>query len=141
MSAPARSSSKQTIRGIGWQILGLCCLVLAPLTFSFAAPKQADATKAAHAASVRFRHHSFGIGIFGIMGFPHPPARPTIYAAPPAMVYIEKDAPQDSPSDYVWYYCRSRQTYYPYIIDCPEAWEEVNPSANSETGTILPSVK
>lgn len=138
MSAAARSYSKQTILRTGWQILVLCCLVLAPLTVSFAAPKHA---KAAHAASVRFRHHSFGIGIFGIMGFPHPPARPTIYAAPPAMVYIEKDAPQDSPSEYAWYYCRSRQTYYPYIIDCPEAWEEITPSANSETGTTLPSVK
>ena len=51
------------------------------------------------------------------------------------MVYIEKDLVQDNPPDYVWYYCRSQQTYYPYIIECPEAWEEVHPSANLDTGT------
>jgi len=43
MSAAARSYSKQTTRGKGWQILGLCCLVLAPLTVSFVAPKHAGA--------------------------------------------------------------------------------------------------
>ena len=131
MSATARSFSKQTIPGIGWQILGLCFLVLAPLTVSFAATK--PTAKAAHAASVRYRHHSFGIGVFGIMGFPHPPARPTIYQAPPAMVYIEKDALQDNPPEYVWYYCRSLQTYYPYIVDCPESWEQIKPTTNAES--------
>jgi len=105
--------------------------MLAPLSISFATTKPA-AAKAGHATSVRYRHHSFGIGVFGIMGFPHPPARATIYAAPPAMVYIEKDTPKDSPSEYVWYYCRSQQTYYPYIIDCPEAWEEIKPTTNVE---------
>ncbi len=141
MSAAAQSSSKQKSHAIAWNILGICCFVLMPLSVSLAAPKPAGATKAAHAAAARYRHHSFGIGVFGIMGFPYPSPRPSIYAAPPAMVYIEKDAPQDNPSEYVWYYCRSLQTYYPYIIDCPEDWEAVNPKASSETGVTLPSVK
>ena len=132
MPAATRNPYKQKIRGIGWRILVICCFVLPPLSVSFAATKPAGAAKAAHAASVRYRHHSFGIGVFGIMGFPYPPARPTIYAAPPAMVYIEKDATQDNQPEYVWYYCRSLQTYYPYIVDCPENWEEVKPTANVE---------
>jgi hypothetical protein len=100
-----------------------------PLLFSAGT---ADGQFCSDQTSVRYRHHSFGIGVFGIMGFPHPPARPTIYAAPPAMVYIEKDAPQDNPPEYVWYYCRSLQTYYPYIIECPEDWEEIKPTTNAE---------
>ena len=126
---------------MGWQILGVCCFLLAPLSDSFAATKPAGTSKAANAASARYRHHSFGIGMFGIMGFPYPPERQTIYAAPPAMVYIEKDAPQVTPPEYVWYYCRSLQTYYPYTLDCPEKWEAVNPSASSENTTTEPSVK
>ena len=121
----------QKIRRIGWHILGVCCFVLAPLSISFAATKPA-AAKAANAVTARYRHNSFGFGVFGIMGYPYPPSRPTIYAAPPAMVYIEKDATHDNPPQYVWYYCRSLQTYYPYILDCPEIWEEVKPTANAE---------
>jgi hypothetical protein len=75
------------------------------------------------------------------MEFPYPAERPSIYAAPPALIYIEKDVPQQNPPEYVWYYCSSLQTYYPYIIDCPEAWEEANPTSSSETGVNLPSVK
>jgi len=130
MSTAARKFSLQKILRVGCHVLGIGCFMLVPISEGFAATK--PAAKAAHAASVRYRHHSFGIGVFGIMGFPHPPARPTIYQAPPAMVYIEKDAPQDNPPEYVWYYCRSLQTYYPYILDCPEIWEEVKPTANAE---------
>jgi hypothetical protein len=131
MSATARKFPIQKIRRIGWHILGVCCFVLAPLSISFAATKPA-AAKAANAVTARYRHNSFGFGVFGIMGYPYPPSRPTIYAAPPAMVYIEKDATHDNPPEYVWYYCRSLQTYYPYILDCPEIWEEVKPTANAE---------
>jgi hypothetical protein len=130
MLAEARKFSIQKIRRIGWHVLGIGCFMLVPISEGFAATK--PAAKAAHAASVRYRHHSFGIGVFGIMGFPHPPARPTIYQAPPAVVYIEKDALQDNPPEYVWYYCRSLQTYYPYIVDCPESWEEIKPTTNVE---------
>ena len=134
MSTAARKFSLQKILQIGWHVLGIGCFMLAPISEGFAATK--PAAKAAHAASVRYRHHSFGIGVFGIMGFPHPPARPTIYQAPPAMVYIEKDAPQDNPPEYVWYYCRSLQTYYPYIVDCPEDWEEIKPTTNAENSPV-----
>jgi len=132
MLAAARYTTKQTTREIGWQILFLCCLVLAPLSLSFAAAKPTGAAKAARSSWVRYRHPSFGFSVFGIMGYPHPAERPSIYAAPPAMVYIEKDVSQDNPPEYVWYYCRSVHTYYPYIIDCPEDWEEIKPTANAE---------
>ena len=141
MPTAARNPYNKKIHGIGWTLLGICCFVLMPLSVCIAGPKLASAAKTNHAASVRYRHHSFGIGVFGIMRFPFPPARRTIYAAPPAMVYIEKDAPQDNPPEYVWYYCRSLQTYYPYVVECPEHWEEINPTANSNSGDTLPSVK
>jgi len=132
MTSEAQKLFKQKILRTRWLLLGICGCLLTPLSVSFAAPKKSSAAKAVHSALVHYRHHSFGIGIFGIMGFPYPAERPTIYAAPPALVYIEKDVPQQTPPEYVWYYCRSLQTYYPYIIDCPEAWEEIKPSTNVE---------
>ena len=112
--------------------------MLVPLATCFADAKPASSVKAAKPAPIRHRHPSFGFGgfgVFGVMGFPHPPSPRIIYAPPEKMVYIEKDLVQDNPPDYVWYYCRSQQTYYPYVIECPEAWEEVHPSANLDTGT------
>ncbi len=27
----------------------------------------------------------------------------------------------------VWYYCASARAYYPYVANCPEEWQQVNP--------------
>ena len=40
------------------------------------------------------------------------PAEPVVVAPPP-------DAPA------IWYFCRSSNTYYPYVSSCPEGWERV----------------
>jgi hypothetical protein len=45
-------------------------------------------------------------------------------------VYIEKD-PASGPVDgtYSWYYCSSAQAYYPYVEECPEGWQRVEPQS------------
>jgi hypothetical protein len=51
---------------------------------------------------------------------------PVYYAAP---VVVEREAPiiieqTVAPIDY-WYFCRPADAYYPYVRDCPAAWEKV----------------
>ncbi len=57
---------------------------------------------------------------------------PTIVvpSAPPA--YLEREVrPQPGASGAIvpgyWYYCRSREGYYPYVKECPSGWERVSP--------------
>jgi hypothetical protein len=45
--------------------------------------------------------------------YPDPYAPPTV-AAPPTGY---------------WYYCPSAGAYYPYVTECPEAWQPVVPQA------------
>lgn len=56
---------------------------------------------------------------------------PVIHLYPPVVVapvfpivYIERNLEQTA---YWWYYCPSRQPYYPYVRECPQAWEQVAP--------------
>jgi len=46
-----------------------------------------------------------------------PPATPPVYTPPPAPV-----ATTASP---YWYYCRSTNSYYPYVTSCTEGWTQV----------------
>lgn len=126
---PVQLLSMQKILSIGCRVGFACWLALAPLSLSFATTKLPGKTHAIKKGHGHHHHRSFGFGIFGIMGFPVSPSPPTIYVPPQEMVYIEKGTPTDTPPLSVWYYCRSQQIYYPYIIACPEAWEEVNPTA------------
>jgi hypothetical protein len=43
-------------------------------------------------------------------------------SAPPGMSLV---VPQVSASAPTWYYCESARTYYPYVKQCPEAWQAV----------------
>jgi len=51
-----------------------------------------------------------------------------VYSAPLASEYIEKEPESRSPNDY-WYYCSGSATYYPYVKECPEGWQAVEPLA------------
>ncbi len=44
------------------------------------------------------------------------------YAPPPAIVQEQPPVYGQSPEPPYWYYCRSAQTYYPYVSTCPEPW-------------------
>ena len=53
---------------------------------------------------------------------------PVVQSSPP--VYVEQAQPPAAaaaPTLGYWYYCRESQGYYPYVKDCPTAWERVAP--------------
>lgn len=42
--------------------------------------------------------------------------------------YVEQSpGPAEQPS--YWYYCSSSKSYYPYVTECPEGWQQVAPQA------------
>jgi len=43
---------------------------------------------------------------------------PAVVAAPPAV------APAPEPAQ-VWYYCKAKKQYYPYVTECPTGWKTV----------------
>jgi hypothetical protein len=50
---------------------------------------------------------------------------PASYSPPPGsppVAYIEQ-----APSPAYWYFCPQLNSYYPYVLECPEAWQEVLP--------------
>jgi hypothetical protein len=51
----------------------------------------------------------------------------TAPATPP--VYIQQAAPvvQQNPAGY-WYYCNNPQGYYPYVKQCNNSWQQVEPT-------------
>lgn len=52
---------------------------------------------------------------------------PPIYYSQPIVVEPEPPIVIDqtiAPVNY-WYFCRPANTYYPYVKDCPAAWEKV----------------
>ncbi|MGJ0486270.1 MAG: hypothetical protein ACR65R_17300 [Methylomicrobium sp.] len=62
-------------------------------------------------------------------GYPYyyPPGVVTAPSTPP--VYIQQKPPvvQQYPSGY-WYYCSAPQGYYPDIKECPNGWQQVQPT-------------
>ena len=72
----------------------------------------------------------------GMVIYPRPPATPRIEVSPPPTVYVEKkdleaDPASTGSSGSFWYYCPPLQTYYPYTLECPEAWTPVTPVAEA----------
>ncbi|HEY8094862.1 MAG TPA: hypothetical protein VIE65_02055 [Methylobacter sp.] len=72
----------------------------------------------------------YGLGYYGAPYYSpyyaYPPAVVAVPAAPP--VYIQQAPPvvQQNPSGY-WYYCNDPEGYYPYIKECPQGWQQVEP--------------
>jgi hypothetical protein len=57
--------------------------------------------------------------------YPYPYPYPYSYSSPyPSYAAPAPAAPAASPPS-VWYYCRSKKGYYPYVSSCPEAWQQV----------------
>lgn len=56
--------------------------------------------------------------------YSYPYAYAYAYAYPYTYAYpYAAPAPAAPPS--VWYYCRSKKGYYPYVSSCPQGWEQV----------------
>ena len=89
------------------------------------------------------RHSGFGL-YFGLPFYSYPyysypyyrdpfyypyyyPPVVTVPQTPP--VYIERSPPitREYPAGY-WYYCGNPEGYYPYVKECPEGWQQVEPA-------------
>lgn len=87
--------------------------------------------------NARHRHSRVGVYIGGPIYPWHSPFRPPYYyyppviavptSPPPLTAYIEQ-ASEAPPAESYWYYCNSSRAYYPYVQQCPEAWQKVLPS-------------
>lgn len=56
----------------------------------------------------------------------YPPQVIVVPQAPPP-VYIEQREAPAAPEPASWYYCHPAKAYYPYVKECPEAWQKVLP--------------
>ena len=56
----------------------------------------------------------------------YPPAIITVPATPPVYIQRSPSAAQQNPPGY-WYYCNNPEGYYPYIKECPNGWQQVEP--------------
>ena len=101
---------------IGMRAVGLVCV----LALGLVATGAADARGRAH----------FGVWIGGPLwwpgmygyGYPYVVERPVYVQPPVEPLVIQPSATQQSNN---WYYCREAQMYYPYVTQCPSAWQEV----------------
>ncbi len=69
----------------------------------------------------------YGGDYYGRGYYNYPSTVITVPVAPP--VYIQQTAPavQQNPAGY-WYYCNNPQGYYPYVKQCPNGWQQVEPT-------------
>ena len=61
-----------------------------------------------------------------------PPMHQQAPVAPPAPQTFQppgESAPQSSGN--LWYFCPDSKTYYPYVKECPSAWQPVTPQPQS----------
>lgn len=61
-------------------------------------------------------------------GYPPPyygPPQVVVVPPPQPTVYIEQAQPAAPASQQYWHYCQSAKGYYPYVRECPEAWQKV----------------
>ena len=77
----------------------------------------------------------YGYGAYNYYPYAYPSySYPTeIVVVPPAQqpVYIQQSAPQPVAKQYpagYWYHCSNPEGYYPYIKDCPNGWQQVEPT-------------
>lgn len=57
----------------------------------------------------------------------YPPQVVVVPSEPPT--YVEQSPAQAAPApqQYYWYYCPDAKAYYPYVKQCPGAWQRVTP--------------
>jgi len=46
---------------------------------------------------------------------------------PPLFLYIEPPIYIQQPIQQYWYFCNSKNAYFPYVKECPEGWMQVVP--------------
>jgi hypothetical protein len=80
--------------------------------------------------SYRGYYGGFGLGFYGwpysYPYYSYPPTVITVPVTPPVYIQQSPPATQQYPSGY-WYYCNNPDGYYPYIKECPNGWQQVEP--------------
>ena len=56
----------------------------------------------------------------------YPPAVITVPATPPVYIQQSPPAARQYPNGY-WYYCNNPEGYHPYVKECPNGWQQVDP--------------
>jgi len=92
-------------------------------------------------------HHGrffVGVGVGVPFWYPYPYVYPYPVYTPPVVVetsppvYVQRESPPESQSQYYWYYCQSSQAYYPYVTECPGGWLQVVPQPTPPAPTAAP---
>ena len=87
----------------------------------------------------------YGYGAYDYYPYTYRPyvVPPTVVTVPVPVtppIYIQQSAPAPTPvaKQYppgYWYHCSNPEGYYPYVKDCPNGWQQVEPSpANQNQG-------
>jgi hypothetical protein len=68
----------------------------------------------------------FGTGYYWPPAYYYPPGFMDPYGTPE---YIEQGGAAPASPKFLgyWYYCASSNSYYPYVQQCPEGWQQVAP--------------
>lgn len=69
----------------------------------------------------------YGRGSYYAPYYGYPPTVITVPVTPPVYIQQTPPATQQNPAGY-WYYCYSPQGYYPYVKQCPNGWQQVDPT-------------
>lgn len=56
----------------------------------------------------------------------YPPTIITVPVTPPTYIQQSPQTAQQYPPGY-WYYCNNPKGYYPYVKQCSESWQQVEP--------------
>jgi hypothetical protein len=115
--------------GVAMKFRGFLVLLLAVLMLGMASSASAHGYRG---------HVGVYIGgpVWGPMWYPPPYYYPPqVIVVPPAQptVYIEQQQQEAEPAaptagaHQYWYFCKSAKGYYPYVKECPEAWQKVLP--------------
>jgi hypothetical protein len=77
-----------------------------------------------------YPYYGYGLGYPPYYGYAYAP--PVVIAAPSTpQTYIQQVQPapaiQSSQTAY-WHYCRKPEGYYPYVKECPDGWQLVDPT-------------
>lgn len=56
-----------------------------------------------------------------------PAPQPQVYIEQPREESVGTGQPASASGAQYWYYCAASKSYYPYVKECPEGWQKVQP--------------
>lgn len=119
--------------------IGMACLIVMIGSIAGSPAWGHDRWRWNHGGWWGHRGYYGGIGLeLYSPGYYSVPYYPPYYVYPPAVVtvpppvYIQQAPPavEQNPNGY-WYFCNKPQGYYPYIRECPNGWQPVEPTPST----------